>query len=101
MPTPIESDEIDSVAAVIDEIKAERIRQLGKGYTRAHDAQHSQGELLVVIASLLAGVLIPLAPAWAGPILERHKYDRRRRMIIAAAFLVAAIQQLDARPAEA
>lgn len=81
---------------VYDEIKAERERQIDNGYDAAHDDEHTTFEISTVAAAVALGASDHLSgdvPNWADHIIE--KYDTRRRLIIAAALLIAEIERLD------
>jgi len=87
--------------SVIADVVVERLRQLGK-WPREHDACHCRGELCVRAAELaLAGTDEFLYPAphlggvdaWG--LCAKHKGDRRKQLVVAAALLVAEIERLD------
>lgn len=96
--------------SVIDEIAAERCRQIeAEGWVPKHDDAHRKGELAGAAAcyamhglehrigdaflaqnvSNLTRALWPWAPSWWKP------KDRRRDLVRAAALLVAEIERLD------
>lgn len=94
--------------SVIDEIRAERERQISEeGWSPQHDAAHKQGELAGAAACYalrdlniqnedlrrqadrLVDDLWPWAPFWWKPT------SRRRNLVRAAALLVAEIERLD------
>jgi hypothetical protein len=100
--------------SVIDEIAAERVRQIGKeGWTAEHDDEHETGEMAVAAALYAIGpvgqdaIVVPIAPNWrAETLLARlwpWSFDwwkpktRRRDLIRAAALIVAEIERLDRR----
>ncbi len=111
--------------SVIDEIAAERLRQVEKGWTAEHDDEHDRGELAQAAASftlraiarygdfpIYAGIgLAPLRTShncgWIGlggliwPFREEFPYDddKRRRLVKAAALIVAEIERLDRKSA--
>lgn len=85
---------------ILGEIKAERERQLAKGYTPEHDDQHTTFEISTVAAAVALGATDHLsgdAPEWAEHIID--KWDTRRRLVIAATLLVAEIERLDRKSA--
>ncbi len=86
---------------VLEEIAAERVRQNHKGFTPKHDAEeHADGDL-ALFASVLAcpgainAEIVPAKYHWTFEAANRH-IDRRERLIMAAAVLVAEIERLDA-----
>ena len=85
-----------SLPRALDDIHAERARQIAKGYDAAHDDQYSMYELSTVAAAVALGATDHISgdvPAWAGHIIE--KWNTRQRLVIAAALLVAEIERLD------
>lgn len=98
--------------SVIDEIAAERRRQIeAEGYTAEHDDRHDLGELGLLAALHAIPYDAQIGPE---PLLKQDDYigldmaleiacgfkrkpepDRRRRLIKAAALLVAEIERLD------
>ncbi len=81
---------------VIEEIAAERQRQIAKGYDAAHDDQWRTFEISTVAAAVALGETEHISgdvPDWAQHIIE--KWDTRRRLVIAAALLVAEIERFD------
>lgn len=81
---------------VLVEILLERGRQIEKGYTAEHDDGLTAFELSTVAAAVTLGSVDHLSgdtPEWAGHIIE--KWDTRRRLVIAAALVVAEIERLD------
>lgn len=101
-------------ARVINEIAAERRRQIKKGYSAQHDDAHDDGSL-ALSAALLA---LPYDASVGGePLLDQEDYiglhmkadltcgwsaapdpDPRRRLVMAAAMLVAEIERRDRAP---
>ena len=84
--------------SVLDEIAAERERQQAKGYTAEHDDRHTTFEISTVAAAVALGAVDYISgdvPEWAEYIID--KWDTRRRLVIAAALLVAEIERLDRR----
>lgn len=105
---------------VIDEIAAERARQIAKGYDRAHDDAHANGEIAFAAISYAAPGLVFIRDARANAVIyhdpwpwevrfDKRAYDgnvvlpnsslkpsRRRDLLVkAAAMLVAEIQRVD------
>lgn len=99
--------------SAIDEVAAERQRQISKGWTLEHDDEHEDGSLADAAACYAAttrafraeevtGVgykpytsYSDLWPkSWADHWFRPNK-SRRRRLIIAAALIVAEIERLD------
>ena len=100
--------------SVIDEIAAERKRQIEKeGWSHEHDDQHEDGSLADAAACYAATTsafkaeqyastgyepytaYLPLWPKSWADCWWRPKKNRRRRLIVAAALLVAEIERLD------
>ncbi len=92
--------------AMLD-VLAERVRQVrSEGWTEAHDDAHQRREMALAAACYAAA---PLRPAvriggewremwpWADEWDKRDRHDQRRRLVIAAALLVAEIERLDRR----
>jgi len=77
--------------SVLDEIAAERRRQIEKGYTAEHDDQHVDGELADAAAAYATGY----AGWWPWSLDTWKPADSRRQLIIAAAFLMAEIERID------
>jgi hypothetical protein len=97
---------------VIDEIRVERKRQIDKeGWGDQHDDRHRHSELLWAAVAYASPEIIyrrddnryagsisfcdawPLR--WARKWDKRKKHGHRRRLVIAAALLVAEIERLD------
>ena len=90
---------------IVHEIYLERARQIfGEGWTPEHDDRYCPGELAVAAAcyathgtyakTVDARAEIdawPWGPEWD----KRDKHPPRRRLVIAAALLVAAIERID------
>ncbi len=92
---------------IIDEIKAERERQVNhEGFSLAHDDQYKDGELALAASTYAlppkkrtlwtpncdhAPMFWPFAPEWYKPRVD----SRRRELIMAAALLVAEIERID------
>ncbi len=103
----VESDEI------LVEVGLERLRQIQEeGWSAEHDDEHRDGELADAAACYAASedifrvcteeelerepqIIARIVWPWADEWDKRTKHDRRRRMIIAAALLVAEIARLD------
>lgn len=106
--------------SAIDEIKAERLRQMEiEGWSTAHDDRHTDKSL--ALAAALYAAPIPLKELvlahdgdsyqartrdpwpWTGVSVngsyncwdKRHKHDYRRRLVIAGALIAAEIDRLD------
>lgn len=74
----------------------ERRKQVAHGYDAAHDDEHGYRMLANVGAFLSFGSgTINHVPDWAGGILQRYRKDVRGLLVIAAAFIVAAIEAFD------
>jgi hypothetical protein len=89
--------------AVIDEIAAERKRQVeAEGWTSEHDLHHRNGELADAAAAyaMADGPDAPLVIDW-WPFEARwwKPKSRRRNLVRAAAFIVAEIERLDRQAA--
>lgn len=93
-----------AIDAVLKLIREERSRQVGKGYTSAHDDDHSDGEIAVAAYALLSvhlqepGVAddVPPGADWIAELTKKlRSADPRRRLIVASALLVAEIERLD------
>ncbi len=100
---------------VIEEIRAERYRQINKeGWSFNHDDTHDQGELALAGASYIINAVAETRPepnldrqtdkwtlhAHASSVWPWHRdwwkpKDRRRDLIRAAALIVAEIERLD------
>lgn len=93
---------------IIEEISAERIRQMNvEGWTTEHDDRHDMGELANAAACYAmtpAGRDYYVADAamkkvwrwlWPWPLESWRPKDRRRDLIRAAALIVAEIERLD------
>lgn len=102
---------------VLEEIRVERDRQrVGEGYSREHDDRYKPGELAragaayALFSSFADGLRATLlgeqrdfswprltfARVWPWPLpLFKPKSERRRELVIAAAFLVAEIERID------
>lgn len=81
---------------VIDEIAAERARQISEeGWTLEHDDEHASGEMALAAAAYAVhfrhsqGRLWPWSQQWWKP------GEHRRNLIKAAALIVAEIERLD------
>lgn len=79
---------------VLDDINDERERQIVKGFDALHDAQHSNGEILRACTGVIGSVdggsqrdQWGIAAKWEG--------DDRRKLVIAAALIVAEIERRD------
>jgi len=94
-------------AAIIDEIHNERIRQIfEEGYSAEHDDAHRYGEMAVQAAFLAVddthAYVDDNTPTNSGPgggeswgLAKKHRGNRRRQLVVAAALLVAEIQRLE------
>lgn len=75
---------------VLQEIEAERAKQLALGFTPAHDdTEHPDG----MLARIAGAVVCHRDDAWG--IMEKYRTDRRQQLIIAAALLVAEVERID------
>ena len=81
---------------VIEEVAAEREKQVSKGYDAKHDDTHDDQSLTLVAAYLAipctSGVPIP-APDWGLELEESH--GERDCLIIAAALIIAEVERMD------
>ncbi|MBU6460848.1 MAG: hypothetical protein KGQ58_08250 [Proteobacteria bacterium] len=97
MPSPLEL------------IKAERLRQLQKGYTPEHDQQHVKNELAHAAACFAAGTTsladIELAALGRHEELWPHhqwhpddliKLSRKQQLIVAGALILAELERMEA-----
>ena len=75
--------------SAIQEIAAERQKQVAKGFTADHDDEHDAGKLAWEAECVLVGI----GDSWG--ILRKHGNDKRRRYLIAAALIVAEIERMD------
>ncbi len=106
MTDPINASSKDKTMTVLEEIAAERRRQIEvEGWTPEHDDLHAKGEMagaascyalyrshvpsVVVMGEDLIALLWPWDASWWKP------KDRRRDLIRAAALIVAEIERLD------
>ncbi len=79
---------------VVDEIKAERLRQITQEEWDAnHDDDHIDGELAQVAAAYACFYRCLPWPWVDGD--KRHLHPCRRRLVIAAALLIAEIERID------
>jgi hypothetical protein len=99
---------IDPIAmTVIEEIAAERTRQIGIGYDAAHDDLHTEGEIARAAAVYAAGgglfrVNSLQVPQQVWPYRwEYNPKEPRANLVRAAAMLVAEIERLDRAAARA
>ena len=80
-------------------IADERDRQIKEsGYTEAHDDEHRQGELAIAAAQLAVdGTDEAVSDFYASRdvwgLIEKHKADRTRQLIIAGALLAAEVDR--------
>ena len=94
---------------IINEIAAERERQIhSEGYDRTHDDAHDNGDLALAAALYASPIqLYRRTPgSWRGTAFfdpwpweeeadKRQRHDRRHKLVIAAALIVAEIERLD------
>lgn len=97
----------DEPTQAVEDVLAEREKQRAK-YGDAHDDHHDCGELAIVAASLADPESEFDAPDkyhpddWGYIIGAKHRDDRRKRLVIATALLIAEIERMDrANPPEA
>lgn len=76
---------------VLDDIVAERWRQIGKGYDADHDDKHVNHEL----ANAAAALAIEWLGNWPWSLHSWPGDDRRSHLVKAAAMLIAEIERLD------
>ena len=85
-----------SAGAILDEVEAERARQIKKGYDAEHDDLHGAGELAGGAAAYALSDDYPGAAQDQWPWIEKFKpKDRRTNMIRAMAMLLAEVERLD------
>lgn len=80
--------------SVLQRIAAERLRQIGKGYTPEHDDSHTDGELVTTAHMALHwddSVEVP----WPKMLYKIRDNSEKERLIIAASLLVAEIERLE------
>ena len=81
---------------VVDEVLAERLRQIGQeGYTLARDDHHRKGQLR--LAGACYALYRPYSSLWPWQPECFKSKGHRQNLIIAAALLVAEIERLDRR----
>ena len=87
--------------SVLESIRIERERQVSdEGWTEEHDDQHVEGELADAAACYAAtceiyfGDMQPLWP-WDDEWDKRKKHDRKRRLVIAGALIVAELERME------
>ncbi len=87
---------------VLTEINVERKRQIAHGYESNHDDLHTEGEILHAVLLVLDDVARegPTCTAdWplklSQSLSEKYSANKKRRLIIAAAMLVAEIERMD------
>lgn len=92
----------------IDDIDAERNRQIAKGFSPQHDDEHTDGSLLhaaILAACDVAGLAIANVdpPSVDGPwpdqfvlhMQGKYQNNTRQKLVIAAALVVAEIERID------
>lgn len=91
----------------LHDIAVERRRQIERGYGPAHDAQHVHGEIAVAAGLIACDAtdtadgfeLASPGESWmddlAAKVAAKYGDDRRRRLVIAGAMIVAEIERLD------
>lgn len=88
----------------LNDIAVERNHQVDRGFDSAHDAQHVQGEIAVAAGLIAAGTaegfeLTSPGGSWmddlAAKVAAHYGDDRRYRLVIAGAMIVAEIERLD------
>jgi hypothetical protein len=96
-------------AAVIEEIVAERGRQLAKGYDARHDDTHDDGSIAtaaavyalhpfdwhLVVTERSKGRLLSLRDFWPWDWSQFEPADERRNLVRAGALIVAEIERID------
>jgi hypothetical protein len=102
-------------AAVIEEVIAERRRQIAKGYDAAHDDAHDDGSIAtaaavyalhpfvwhLVITEGSKRRLLSLADFWPWEWSQFEPADERRNLVRSAAMIIAEIERLDRALADA
>lgn len=86
-----------SPARILDEVAAERWRQIGKGYTAGHDDKHTERELLDAVICL-AGLYNSRAGfGWMWPFSQAPATlpNYRESLVHACALLVTEIERQD------
>lgn len=81
------------LAYVLEDVTAERRRQVAKGWTPEHDAEHPLDTMLN-LARHRVNLASGIAAAWPSPI---RAGEARRRLIQAIAILVATVEAIDRR----
>lgn len=98
------AEDYGRTAKIIGDITKERERQkTAEGWTPEHDNTHQGGELAIAAAcyavegadAAVVGEEYEEAWPWSKRWDKRDKHDERRRLVIAAALLVAEIERLD------
>lgn len=91
-------------SAVEIDVATERRKQIAKGYDSQHDDKHDAGELAAAAYQLLfldtqgEGCRDLDEPdGWIDELAASLRSDRRRRLVVAAALIVAEIERLDRR----
>ena len=82
-------------SAVVN-IGEERLRQIKKGYTKDHDMIHRDGDLEKAVCAILSNDYT--GSVIAEYVLDKHK-ERKIKLIIAGALIVAALDRLDLKEA--
>ncbi len=88
---------------VLEEISKERERQILKGFDAQHDDQHDNGEILEAAVKIATGVAMgdvtfaTNGAQWTGELAQHvcEKWDDKKRLIIAAAMIVAEIERME------
>jgi hypothetical protein len=90
-----------AITLILEEIRAECERADGKCYDAAHDDQHTNPNALALAAAALSmygepgtpSAFIDASPEWVARVWRN--WGKRRRLVIAAQFLVAEMRRLD------
>jgi hypothetical protein len=75
---------------VLDEREKQR-RQWGN----MHDDNHNDGALGDAAAAMLSQADSVYGPRWAAELRHKHRDDRRRQLVIGAAFALAELERFD------
>jgi hypothetical protein len=92
--------ETDRVAALLDEIAAERARQIAGGRGRRDDDLCVLVNVMTVASTIAASITMPSSTFMRRERIPGQQTTSRGQLIVAAALLVAEIERLDRiRPA--
>ena len=80
--------------SIIHDIRGERDRQARK-WSAGHDDEHDDGRLAIVAAALCVDGTTESAGDDPWGLVSKHRDNRRRQLVVAAALIVAEIERLD------